>query len=76
VAFTAMNIQVEVFWVVTPCDGIPPFRRTLLPPLHPVDGGSEVLRNGVIVPQHYTATQPTRSRLDNVLVTLPERAVW
>jgi len=29
--FTEM-IQVVVLWVVTPCDRIPTFRRTLLPP--------------------------------------------
>jgi hypothetical protein len=36
----------------------------LLHPLHPEDGGSLDLRNVGILPQHYTASQPRRPRLE------------
>jgi hypothetical protein len=51
--FTAVKIEVEVFWVVTPCSSN-----------DPEDGGSKVLRNVDILPQHYTASQPRRPRLE------------
>jgi len=33
--------------------------------LHPEDGGSVDLRNVVILPQHHTASQPRRPRLES-----------
>jgi len=46
--------QVEFFWVVTLCSLV----------LHAEDGGIMDLRNAGILPQHYTASQPRRPRLD------------
>jgi hypothetical protein len=54
--FRAVNIQIEVFWVVTPYGRIQTFRRSLLPE----DGDSIVSRNVCILPQHYTASQSRR----------------
>jgi len=34
--------------------------------LHPEDGGSMVLRNVGILPQHYTASQRRKSRLESL----------
>jgi len=48
---TIRNIGVEVFWVVTPCNA----------------GDSAVLRHVGILPQHYTASQPRRPRLESSL---------
>jgi len=33
--------------------------------LHPEDGSSKVLRSDNILPQHYTASQPRRPRLED-----------
>jgi hypothetical protein len=50
--FTAVKIPVGVIWVVTPCSVVEE------------DGGSVYLRNVGILPQHYTASQPKRPRLE------------
>jgi hypothetical protein len=47
-AFTAV-IQVEVFWVATPCSVVVGYRRF---------GGSMELSNVGILSQHYTTSQP------------------
>jgi len=44
-----MKIQVDVFWVVA---------------FQPEDVNSKILRNVGILPQHYTASQPRRPRLE------------
>jgi hypothetical protein len=56
--FTAVKIQFEVFWVVTP------FHRSMLPPssLHPEDGGSKFIRNVGILLKFYTASELRRLR--------------
>jgi hypothetical protein len=50
------------------CGRIPTFRRSSLHPfsLQSDDGGSMVLRNVDILPQHYTASQPRRTRLESL----------
>jgi hypothetical protein len=45
-----VKIEVEFFWVVTPCE----------------DEGSTDLWNVGILPQHYTASQPRRTRLESL----------
>jgi hypothetical protein len=60
--FTAVKIQVEVFWVMTPYSVVS--RGPLCLHLHPEDGGSKVLRNVDIRPQRYTASQPERPRFN------------
>jgi hypothetical protein len=50
--FTAVKTQVEVFCVVTLCAVV-----------HSEDGGRKTLRYFGILPQHYTASKPTRLRL-------------
>jgi len=47
--FTAVKIHVEVFWFVTP---------------QSEDGGSKLLRNVGIIPQHYTESQRRRPLLE------------
>jgi hypothetical protein len=51
--FTAVKIHVEVFWFVTP---------------QSEDGGSKLLRNVGIIPQHYTASQPRRLQFECVAI--------
>jgi len=40
--------------------------------LHPADGGSMDLRNVTILPQNYTASQPSRSRLESSPPWIPQ----
>jgi hypothetical protein len=64
--FTVVKIEVEVFWVVTPCHvvvGYHHFGGPYCLYLHPKDGGSIDLRNVYFLPQNYTASQPRRFRL-------------
>jgi hypothetical protein len=58
---TVVKIQVEVFWVVTPC-GVA-VGHVVAPILTPEDGSKMVLRNVGILPQHYTVSQHRRARL-------------
>jgi len=53
-----MRCQVEVYWIVTPCGVAVGYH------IHPEDEGSKVLRNVGILPQHYTASQTRRPRLE------------
>jgi len=46
----AVNIQVQVFWVVTPCSVVIGYQLE--------DGGSKVLWNAGILLQHYMVSQP------------------
>jgi hypothetical protein len=73
-----------VFWVVTPCSVAVVYQRFrgscclhLHPErfggpcclcFHPEDGGSKVLRNTDILPQHYTMSQPSRNLLEPSLL--------
>jgi hypothetical protein len=50
-------IQVVVFWVLIPWSDVVGYFTS------PQDGGCMVLRNGDIVPHHYTGSQPKRPRL-------------
>jgi len=66
--FTAVKIQVEVFWVVTPCSvavGHQRFGGGGLCSLHLYReaGGRKILRNDGILPQRFTALQNRRPRL-------------
>jgi hypothetical protein len=47
--------QVEVVWVVTPCNDAVGY---------PEDAGNKVLRDVVILPQLCTASQPRRPQLE------------
>jgi hypothetical protein len=64
--FTAVKIQVDVIWVVTPCSVMVHYQRFGGPCcLHlqgevSEDGGSIDLWNVGILPQHYTASQPRK----------------
>jgi hypothetical protein len=53
----SQQIKLEVFWVVRPCNVVG-YRFILK------TGGSMDLRNVVILPQHYTASQLGRPRLE------------
>jgi hypothetical protein len=60
--FTAVKIQVKVFWVVMPCSivvGYQCFRPCCLN-LQGDVGGIMVLKNVGILPQHYMVSQPRR----------------
>jgi hypothetical protein len=48
--FTAMKIQIEAFWVVTPCDDVVGYQHFR---------GPRCLHL-----EHYTASQPLRSQLE------------
>jgi hypothetical protein len=75
-AFTVVKIQVEVFWVVTPCNVMVVYQRVRGPcylHLHPADGSGIDLRHVGILPQHYTASQARRARLG---VPLPLINIW
>jgi hypothetical protein len=54
---TAMKIQVEVFWIVTPCSFAVGYQ------LYDEDW-DKTLRNVGILLQHYAVSQPRRSRLE------------
>jgi len=60
-----VKIQVEVFWIVVPCSVAE-------------DGGSKVIRNVGILPQHYTASQPRspRPKILYFTLTLNSEAFW
>jgi hypothetical protein len=63
------SIQVEYFWVVTPSSFViwhQRFRGSCC--LHPQgeDGSNNVPRNVSILPQHYTASQPRKPRLESL----------
>jgi hypothetical protein len=63
-AFTAVKIQVEFLWVVTPCNdvvGYQSFGGPCCRRLQDENGGNVAVRNGGILPQHYKASQPTRT---------------
>jgi hypothetical protein len=62
-AFTAVMVQVVVFWVMTPCSVVVGYQRFRVE-----DGGSKDLRSVHIIPQHYTASQPRRPRFACVVV--------
>jgi len=66
---TTLQMSPSGLWRrVAHCGGISMFRRTLVPPssgcphLHPEDGGSMILRNVGILPQHCTPSQHRRPR--------------
>jgi hypothetical protein len=62
---TAVKIQVEVFWVVTPCAiWVSTLQRSML---KDEDGGSMDIRNVGFLPQRYTASQPRRPRFEYTL---------
>jgi hypothetical protein len=62
------SFTVEVCWVVRPWNVVVGYQRfggpycLQLHSLHPEDGGSMGIRKFGTVPQHYTASQPTRPR--------------
>jgi hypothetical protein len=61
---TQFRMDCDAVWC---CGMIPTFRRTLLPPpsgWRHEDGGSMGPRNVAILPQHYTASQLRRPRLN------------
>jgi len=65
-----MNVQVEVFWIITPHSvvvGYQRFRDQSGPPSSKwnEDGGSMALRNFGILPQHYEALRP---QLEDILL--------
>jgi hypothetical protein len=65
--FTAMKIQLEVFWVVTPCSvvlGKQRFRGPCRLHLQDEDGGGMVPRNVGTLSQHYMKSQLRRSRFE------------
>jgi len=56
----AVKIQVKVYWVMMPCNvtvGYQHFRGPCCLHLHPEDGGSMVIQNVGILPQHQIASQ-------------------
>jgi len=65
--YMAVNIQVNFFWVVMPCSVVVGYQHLRGPCWLHLQGGkawtSETL---VTLPQHYTASQPIRSRLESV----------
>jgi len=66
-SFMAVKIHVKVFWVVTLCGamvGYQYFRGPWCLSLHPENGYSMDLWNVGILPQHYTASQPTGPQLE------------
>jgi len=75
IVLTAVKIQIEVFWVVTPCSVAVVYSRfvescclcfqTGVATIPLPDRGSMDLRNVGILPQHYTASQPRRSVKSN-----------
>jgi hypothetical protein len=65
--FTAIKIQVVVFWFVAPVSdvvGYWRFKRPCCLHLHPEDIGNMLLRNVDILPYHYTVSQPRRLWLE------------
>jgi hypothetical protein len=60
--YRPLVFQVEVFWVVTPCSIA--VENPYCLHLHPEDGGSMDLWIVGILPQHYTASQPRKPRLE------------
>jgi len=58
-----MKTQIEIFRVVTPCSGVIGYHRR-----GDVTGGSMILRNVCILPQHYTASQSSSPRLDSWVI--------
>jgi hypothetical protein len=50
--FTAMKIQIEVFWFVMPCSDVVGYKSFGVSEPHPQDGGSMAIRNVGILP-HY-----------------------
>jgi hypothetical protein len=68
--FTAVKIHVKVFWVLTPRSavvGYQPFGGHCFLHLQVEIGGSMVLRNAGILPQHYTASKSRRPRRESPL---------
>jgi len=57
--FTAVNIQIEAIWVVTPCRIMVGYQLSEVPE----DEGSMDIRNVAVLPQYYTASQHMRPRL-------------
>jgi len=51
------RFHVEDLWIVTMCSVLVEYQRE--------DGGSKVLRNVGMLPQHYTASEPRRPRLQS-----------
>jgi len=54
-----VEIHIAVFWVMTPCGIVVVYQHFV----ETEDGGSKVLRN-FILPQHHTASQSRRPRLE------------
>jgi hypothetical protein len=68
--FIAVKIQAEVFWVVMLCNvvvGYQCFRGPCCLHLHQY-GGSKVIWNIQILPQHYMASQPRRPQLESFVM--------
>jgi hypothetical protein len=59
----AMKNQVEVLWVVMLCSNVVGYKHFwgLCFHLHPEDGGSMVLQNVSILPQHYMVSQSRKT---------------
>jgi len=64
-------MQVEFFWVLTPCSDTVGYQHSSGPCClpKPEDAGSKVLPNDSILPQHYTASHPRRTRRFAVVKT-------
>jgi hypothetical protein len=60
----SIDVQVQLFWVVMECSVVEGYHCFVGPCCLPEDGGSMDLRNVGILPQHYTASQPRRLRLE------------
>jgi hypothetical protein len=71
----AVNIQFDVFWAMTPCSFVVGYQSFGGPCClhHPEDGGSMVLWNICILPQHYTVSklQDVRSNIHVDEVDIP-----
>jgi len=62
-----MFFQAEVVWVMTPCSVVVGYQ-------YDEDGGSMDLWNVGILPQHYTASQLRKLRLETSLLWKPQNS--
>jgi len=65
--WSILGLQIEVFWVVMPCNvvGYQRFGNPCCLRLHPEEGGSMDLWNVDILPQYYTASQSIRTLFES-----------
>jgi len=70
--FMVVKIQVKVFWVVmlwSHAEGYQCFRGPCSLHIQSEDGGSKILQNnGILLAQHYMASQPGRPQLEALFI--------